>query len=286
MQVNLTTYDRCNWTKRFGTLCCIVLFQAMLYAQTNEKVDTVPVLKYELDTTATPTLPEEEPPAEETYGPDESADVKDKAEYFLRKEFTGGFSDSIIPRRLPDSVVKDLREDDAFWYANEVFKRQQPKQRTSIFSHPLFQTFLWVVIIAGFVTFLILYLANSNVGLFRSSSNLAPDAESVDTNDIFSINYQREIEKAVAMSEYRLAIRLMFLRLLKDLADHDIIQYKQDSTNLDYLMQMQSTGMYPDFFRLTRNYEYSWYGQFDVDKEKFVVIKKEFDNFDRKYNRD
>ena len=286
MQCILTTYDWRIWTKRFGLLCYIVFFQLMVYAQSNEKVDTVPVLKYELDTTTVPTQPQEEAPAEETYAHDDSTDGDDKAEYFLRKEFTGGFSDSISIRRLPDSVVKNLREDDAFWYANEVFKRNQAKQRTSITSHPLFQTLLWVVIIAGFVTFLILYLANSNVGLFRSSTTVATDDDSVDTNDIFSINYQREIEKAEAVSDYRLAIRLMFLRQLKNLSDHRIIQYKQDSTNLDYLLQMQSTGLYPDFFRLTRNYEYSWYGQFDVDKEKFAVIKKEFENFDRKYNRD
>jgi hypothetical protein len=61
-----------------------------------------------------PTQPEEEAPAEETYAQDDSTDGEDKAEYFLRKEFTGGFSDSINIRRLPDSAVKNLREDDAF----------------------------------------------------------------------------------------------------------------------------------------------------------------------------
>ena len=225
VQYYRTKYDWCTWTKRFGMLYCIVFFQVMLYAQNNEIVDTVPVLKYELDTTTTPTLADEEPPAEESYSQNDTVDPGDRAEYFLRKEFTGGFSDSISIRRLPDTLVKNLRGDDAFWYANEVFKRKQTKQRTSFISHPLFQTLLWVVIIAGFVTFLILYLANSNVGLFRSSSAVAPDEESVDTNDIFSINYQREIGKAIAMSDYRLAIRLMFLRLLKNLSDHNSIQY-------------------------------------------------------------
>jgi hypothetical protein len=97
----------------------------MLFAQNNDKVDTVPVLKYELDTTTIPTVLEEEPPAEETYSQDDNVDKEDKAEYFLRKEFTGGFSDSISIRRLPDSVVKNLQEDDAFWYANEVFKKKR-----------------------------------------------------------------------------------------------------------------------------------------------------------------
>jgi hypothetical protein len=74
----------------------------------------------------------------------------------------------------------------------------------------------------------------------------------------------------------------MFLRLLKSLADKNIIQYKPDRTDFDYLMQLHSTGYYDDFFRLTRNYEYSWYGQFDIDHERFSVMRKDFDNFDNK----
>ena len=73
----------------------------------------------------------------------------------------------------------------------------------------------------------------------------------------------------------------MFLRILKNLSDKKIIQYKQDRTNFDYLLQLHSTKYYADFFRLTRNYEYSWYGQFDIEPEKFSIIKNDFENFDR-----
>ena len=253
---------------------CLPFF---LQAQSNDNTDTVPVLKYDSDTTISV-----EAPAEEVYEEDKTESSKIQNEYFLRKEFTGGFPDSLRFRKLPDSVVRQMREDDAFWYANEVFKRKQQKEGKSFTSHPLFQTFLWIAIIAGFVTFLVLYLSNGNVGLFRKSRKIEEEEDSPDTNDIFAINYQREIDKAVGMSNYRLAVRLMFLRLLKNLSDNNIIQYKQDSTNFDYLLQLQPTRMYADFFKLTRNYEYSWYGQFEIDKEKFSVIKNDFDKFERK----
>ena len=178
--------------------------------------------------------------------------------------------------------MQRLREDDAFWYANEVFKKKQQQEGEGFTSHPLFQTLLWIAIIGGFAIFLMLYLSNSNAGLFRKSNNITVEDDSVDTDDIFAINYQKEIDKAVGMSNYRLAVRLMFLRLLKKLSDNNVIQYKQDSTNFDYLLQLQPTAMYPDFFKLTRNYEYSWYGQFEIDKEKFALVKMDFDKFEGK----
>jgi hypothetical protein len=72
----------------------------------------------------------------------------------------------------------------------------------------------------------------------------------------------------------------MFLRLLKEMAEKNIIQYKQDRTNLDYLLQLQPTGYYHDFFRITRNYEYSWYGLFDISEDAYNKVKNDFTQFD------
>ncbi|MGZ8559700.1 MAG: hypothetical protein ACXWWC_15260, partial [Chitinophagaceae bacterium] len=242
-------------------------------------------LKYQLDTIApltdtTATIVDDE------YADEPSEEDTIEQEYFLQKEYTGGLPDTLKLRRLGDKMIKTLREDKAFWYANESFKKKQANKKAINFtSHPIFQTVLWLVIIGGFVAFVILYLKNSNAGLFRNSSNIDDEKSEAETNDIFSINYQKEIDKAAGQSNYRLAVRLMFLRLLRDMSDKNIIQYKTDNTNFDYMIQLQATGLYPDFFRLARNYEYSWYGQFDIDKEKYSIIKNEFSHFERKINR-
>ncbi len=67
---------------------------------------------------------------------------------------------------------------------------------------------------------------------------------------------------------------------MKRLADANIIKYTQDKTNFDYLLELQPTGYYNSFFRVTRDYEYSWYGQFSVSPETYSLIKKDFEQIE------
>ena len=111
---------------------------------------------------------------------------------------------------------------------------------------------------------------------------LANEDDGIISDDIFEISYSKEINKAITSGNYRLAVRLMFLQLLKNLSERNIIEYTQDRTNFDYLLQLHQSSYYKDFFRLTRNYEFAWYGHFDINKEAFSSIKSDFETFNRR----
>jgi hypothetical protein len=213
--------------------------------------------------------------------------VQNKNKFLEREE---GDSFYISERHLPPDHAKKLKEDKDFWYVDsEIKKKEKKKQGARESSYvPLgqrdwFQTLLWLVIIGAFAGAIMWYLADSNIGIFRKKDTAAVGDHLTDEipEDIFAINYQREIDKAASQGNYRLAVRLMYLRLLKDLADRNIIQYKQDKTNFDYLLQLHPTKYYNHFFRLTRHYEYSWYGHFDVEENKYSIIKNDFNQFER-----
>lgn len=221
-------------------------------------------------------------------------------------------------RRLPDASIRQMKEDEDFWYAkgdsagnkksiDRVPQRngkqsqgQQPQNQpppeyessssssgdNRLSNQSWFQTLVWIIIVGGFAGAILWYLMSGNVGLFRRKDKANADAgkeeEEALSEDIFAINYQKEIDKAAARGDYRLAIRLMYLRLLKNMAEKNIIQYKQDRTNFDYLMQLHKTTYYQDFFRVTRHYEYSWYGKFEVSNEAYGAVRGEFDQLDKK----
>jgi hypothetical protein len=194
--------------------------------------------------------------------------------------------DSFTQRKIPGTIVNELKADDDFWYANKKMVKKKRRTGTPMNQQNWFQTLLWILIIGGFAGFLVWYLAGNQVRLFSRKKQLVENQaeEEAEGENIFGINYQKEIDKATATGNYRLAIRLLFLRLLKQLADKRIIQYRQGLTNLDYLHQLSSSGLYKDFFEAARNYEYSWYGQFPVSEEAYRVIRKDFEKLDRAIN--
>ena len=204
----------------------------------------------------------------------ESGTDKEK-ETFLPIGAPGSGLDSFPQRRADTRLFKS---DEDFWYANAIFKKRVEKKKFQDTS--IYQTLLWLVVVGGFIAFLIIYLSNSNISLFRKSKTMTRLEGDVATDDIFAINYNSEIEKAVAGGNYRLAVRLLFLRLLRGMSERNIIQYTHDRTNLDYLLQVHHAPWYQQFFRITRNYEYVWYGQFDIDQSKFDSINKDFDSLE------
>lgn len=280
----LTKYHNIFRNKKIG-VALFLLISIAVAAQEHQDPDSVSKnLSWTIDSATTiDTMPA--PPEEDS---DTTGVTETPSEYFSNK--TAFAKDTFQLRHLPDSVINKMRQDDDFWYANAVFTKTKEKKsnenssgKTPLSEQTWFQTLLWLIIIGGFASFIMIYLANSNVLLFRRKpKSIADTSEEVETDDIFAINYSKEIEKAIDRSNYRFAVRLMFLRLLKRLSEKNIIQYKQGKTNLDYLLQLSPTTYYPDFFRITRNYEYSWYGQFEISPEKFSVIKNDFEKFEQR----
>ena len=211
-----------------------------------------------------------------------TVEKKDR-ELFLRKELFSDH-DSFQLRSVPDSIVKKLQGDDAFWYASHDFRKKSKPPKQSFLEQLLnkswFRTLIWTLIIVGFISVLTWYLISSNVSIFsRRSGEIKQEESEGSSENIFEINFEKEISKAISESQYRVAVRLMFLNVLKNLSQNGLISYKQGRTNLDYLFQMQKTGYYKEFFRLTRDFEYTWYGKFDLNSETFSIIKNDFETF-------
>ena len=205
-------------------------------------------------------------------------DRKDSIQYFDEIKQQPIFYE----RRIQDSTIKRIKKDEAYWYADQLPGKQksepEPKRKSSI--SPWVRTLIWIVMLVVFVSVLVWYLAAGNIRVFRKAPvTLKEEGELKYEENLLTINFENEIKKAIDSTNYRLAIRLLFLRALRELNNNGVIVYKPTKTNADYLFQLYGSPYYKPFFRLTRVFDYVWYGKFPLGVDRFYELQKDFIQF-------
>ncbi|NRF38729.1 DUF4129 domain-containing protein [Pedobacter foliorum] len=136
-----------------------------------------------------------------------------------------------------------------------------------------------IVALIALVVFIVLKIAGADLKIFSRKSKEVEVPYSESDDNIHEINFNEEIEKAISSSNYRLAVRLLYLRALKNLSDKDLIHWLPEKTNQTYISEINDPDKKREFSRLTHQFEYVWYGEFFIDKENFNTIKDTFERF-------
>ncbi len=127
----------------------------------------------------------------------------------------------------------------------------------------------------------VIYFRDNNIGLFaRKSKSVAVVEDAAAYNNIFEINYNKEIQSALLNSNYNVAARLGFLQLLSLLGNKKLIDYGIEKTNFDYQFQLMNTKYYKDFLLAAHNYEYAWYSGYIVNESQYKIIAQHYKNLE------
>ena len=227
--------------------------------------------------------------------------IYDTSEYFFTwKDSNQTFNtiNKITQQHLIDKDVKQLKNEDDFWYVPAIEKIEARLKTDAAFRDSLlkagndeitdvnkkdfrqqtwFHFIIWFIIISVFMGAIIYFLLQNKINFFSREAALSSQIFETDVHeDIFNLSYNERIKKAETEQHYRVAVRLIFLQTLKILSETNHIKYQPDYTNLNYLQQLHQSNLYNDFSKVTRNYEYVWYGKFDVSPEHYATIKKDF----------
>jgi hypothetical protein len=172
------------------------------------------------------------------------------------------------------------------------FKTQDQDQAddSEFFQMPPMDSQLLKIIVytlaVGLIVF-ILYALLKNIGLKASGKiegSASPDA-SGPVEDIRELEIDRLLREAVSAGDYRLAIRIYFLGLLKKLDENGSIIWKKNKTNFEYLTELyQRTNYFHEVKNLTMAYEKVWYGDHALSAQSYQQIIASFKAVDKKIN--
>jgi len=145
----------------------------------------------------------------------------------------------------------------------------------------IFLKYLATAIAVGLVVFIVLKFIGIDMKVFSRKSKSVPVPYHESADNIHEIDFSTAIEDAIAAGNYRLAVRLLYLQVLKRLNDQNLISWQPEKTNHTYISEIADPDKRKQFALLTRQFEYIWYGEFFIDKENFRQVKDTYDTFNR-----
>lgn len=144
-------------------------------------------------------------------------------------------------------------------------------------TYELMENILYVILIAVGLFFLVRLLLGQQATSFFGGNNAALAPLRTQEEDLTQIDLQALIDKALKQGDYRLAVRYMFLKSLKELSGKQLIQWHFEKTNNDYLGELTTPDLKKEFKTVSRLYDYIWYGEFPIDRARFAKAKVRFD---------
>ena len=134
--------------------------------------------------------------------------------------------------------------------------------------------YIFLILVLGLITWLFIRLNPGNAVMAEPITgrvNLKKEEDIVKSADISSL-----INEAIRDENYRLAVRYLYLKSLRLLDQKDHIQYRFQKTNEDYINEINEAEIKNQFTKITRLYDFIWYGDFDLSKSRFQKVKREF----------
>ena len=147
----------------------------------------------------------------------------------------------------------------------EWLKRQFLKLTEYDSYNTAWDIFIYLLIALAVVAIVFGIYKSEIKGLFLSNKNKNKLNVSEYLEDIHTIDYEKMIEQAIANKNFRYAIRLNYLRSLKILSDKELIYWKIDKTNREFLKEIKLNNLKSKFEKITNDFESIWYGGFDID---------------------
>lgn len=106
------------------------------------------------------------------------------------------------------------------------------------------------------------------------------------TENVHEMNFDALISNALKNKNYRLAVRFLYLKNLKQMSDKDIIEWSSHKTNYSYQYEIQDPLLRSKFLETTLIFDYVWYGEFELDESKFTEVDSRMGDLNKMINHE
>lgn len=203
-------------------------------------------------------------------------------------------SSHIDPRIPQESLVERLTEEKEFaylhavpedgswwthfwiWLSRLLSRMTGTGEELTFWGVLLTRVLPWTIALTALIL-IIFKLLGVNPDSFLRKASASPALVFQDkAGTIHEEDFVKMREDAIREGNYRLAIRLYYLETLRHLSGADLIAWHPEKTNHEYYRELGSSELKERFGRLTRLFEFVWYGEMDPGAREFDLARTEF----------
>jgi len=173
------------------------------------------------------------------------------------------------------SIVKDLN------YSKDILTSEKKvDEKSGSLNLDFLKTETSKIIFFTIIILILIFIAYS---VIKNSNNIAAKLASVaiineDNLDehLIVADLNKLLLEAIEFQNFKLALRIYFLMIIKSLHGMNRIEWKKDKTNRDYLFEMSLSKDYISFKRVTLIFDKVWYSNLNLDYNQYSSLKPFF----------
>ncbi len=204
--------------------------------------------------------------------------------------FTDVFSLNV--RSFDTTLFNQFRQSDEFQYdtaqpAPTLYQRlmdwlTQGMRRNNTQTQNFWRVLGIVIAVLAILLLIFTMLNVKTSSIFAKNSHINASWKEKDEEEILGAQIIDQINEAISKENYRLAIRLQYLNIIKTLSERGFIKWRPNKTNNDYIKELGKTDFVTWFKELARYYEFVWYGDFPVDVKTYHSFNELYKNYEGK----
>jgi hypothetical protein len=174
------------------------------------------------------------------------------------------------------AIKKIDNKKESFWqrmvrYITNFFNNLNPPKTSS--DGPI-NIFKWMLLLLGIGLAIFLLYKSPFIAILRGNKKLKNVNFEADEIKLSEETIDQMIEKAEANADYKKAIRLQLLKLLKYLSDTHQIEWESHKTNQDFIYEIKNSNVKQNYTSIAKAYDLVWYGERVISNNDYSEIKK------------
>lgn len=180
--------------------------------------------------------------------------------------------------------IEDYKKQKDYNYFKQKQHKVEKQKSSSNISLPsgFGDGFLVLIVILFIVVVALIAYSIIKDGNFGSAKNkdisipVSNMYENVNEEDISSNDFDSLIQRAKDNGDFRLVLRLMFLKSLQLLDIKKVIIYEKNKTNYEYSFEIKKQGLKNDFIKVSDSFSWIWYGNKSIDENTYDRLNPDF----------